>query len=369
MFSDFPNLHPLVVHFPIVLILLGAVLQGVLMFKDSPQLRWGTLIIMGAAFASALVASKVFHAHAAELPALANEIYLDHEKYAAYTLWVSGLTFLLRGIGQYYRIHRRTYESLVLGSAVAAAIFLSLTGHRGAQLVYVAGVGPRGHLVLTADQEHTHGGSTAEKDHQAPAADTGAAPHAHAVPGQAPKPDPHAGHDMGAMDQATGSGKAQAGPGLQQQHATAHPAGDKPAREGTAGHDAMPGMQHPAPQKPGSGHAGMDHTVQAAKGKARDHSSGMDHTRKSSADSKQPAPDHGTMGHGSTQPPASQPAAGHQAGRDHGAMPAAGTHQQMGPAAGPGIQTDRYGRPLIDPTQPYDNNPAREQAQGHPKGH
>lgn len=40
MFSDFPNLHPLVVHLPIVLILLAAALQALLVFKDWPQVRW-----------------------------------------------------------------------------------------------------------------------------------------------------------------------------------------------------------------------------------------------------------------------------------------------------------------------------------------
>ncbi len=42
MFSDFPNLHPLVVHFPIVLILLSVVLQGILLFKDYYQIKWVT---------------------------------------------------------------------------------------------------------------------------------------------------------------------------------------------------------------------------------------------------------------------------------------------------------------------------------------
>ena len=36
MFSDFPNLHPLVVHLPIVLLLLSAGLQALLVYTD-----WG----------------------------------------------------------------------------------------------------------------------------------------------------------------------------------------------------------------------------------------------------------------------------------------------------------------------------------------
>lgn len=57
MFTDFPNLHPLVVRFLIVLILLSVVLQGLLMFRDGQQLCWGILSIMAADFAPALVAS------------------------------------------------------------------------------------------------------------------------------------------------------------------------------------------------------------------------------------------------------------------------------------------------------------------------
>ena len=62
MFKDFPNLHPLVVHFPIVLILVSAALQAVLVFKDRPPVRWITLAMMAGGFAGALAASTVFHA-------------------------------------------------------------------------------------------------------------------------------------------------------------------------------------------------------------------------------------------------------------------------------------------------------------------
>lgn len=329
MFSDFPNLHPLVVHFPIVLILLSAALQVLLVFKDWPQLRWGTLIIMGVAFASALVASKIFHAHIAELPPLTNEIYQDHEKYAAYTLWISGLTFLLRGIGDFYHLHRRSYEGLVLASSLVAAVFLSLTGHRGAQLVYLEGVGPKGNLVMT--DGHEHGSSSPETNHPM---DHGAAEHQ-------PRPG-----DATANEQAQ--------PGTHRMDNNKH-----------TGHSQLP-----ASQKPGSSHADMAHMdrpMPADKGKGKKDMAGMDHSRMDHGKNKKPVADHQALGHGATPAPSKIPAAGHPAGMDHGATPAAAGHQQMGHTPGQGVKTDRYGRPLIDPTEPYDNNPAREQSRRHPK--
>lgn len=160
MFSDFPNLHPLVVHVPIVLILLGAALQAVLVLKDWEQVRWGTLLILAGGFAGALAASTTFHAMPMGLAPRAAAVFADHEKYASYTLWLSGITLLLRGIGQFFKIQRRVYEVLVLGFALAAAGALSVAGHRGAQLVYVEGVGPQGHLVMKG-HHHDEGDAAA----------------------------------------------------------------------------------------------------------------------------------------------------------------------------------------------------------------
>jgi uncharacterized membrane protein len=363
MFSDFPNLHPLVVHFPIVLILLGAVLQALLVFKDWQQVRWVTLLIMGAGFASALVASKVFHAHTAELPALANEIYQDHEKYSAYTLWVSGITFLLRGIGEFYRIHRRSYESLVFASSLVAAVFLSLTGHRGAQLVYLAGVGPQGHLVMTED--HEHGDKRQEKSQLMPAAGKDAdqhqhgepAPHPNNKPGASDRGEMHTGHAAGGGDSARQPDR--------HQHPASPAAGHKPA--GPAAGGLGP---HAAPQKPGTSQAempAMHHPTPGKKEKGKENMAAIDHSRMGKSKNKK-AQDHGAMGHGATPAPGKAPAADHQAGMDHQATPAAGAHQQMEHAPGQGIRTDSYGRPLLDPAEPYDNNPAREQAPRRPKG-
>ena len=158
MFSDFPNLHPLVVHLPIVLLLLSAGLQALLVYKDWPPVKWITMGVMAGGFLGAVAVSTYFHALPTGLAPRAAAVFAAHEQFAGYTLWLSGITLLLAGVGEFFKIKRRVYEILVLVSAVATAGVLSVAGHRGAQLVYIEGVGPKGHLVMKG---HEHGGAEA----------------------------------------------------------------------------------------------------------------------------------------------------------------------------------------------------------------
>ena len=86
MFSDFPNLHALVVHFPVVLLLVAAALQAVLVFKDWQQVRWIALVVMAGGLAGGIAASTTFHAMPRGLPPKAAAIFAVHEQYAGYTL-------------------------------------------------------------------------------------------------------------------------------------------------------------------------------------------------------------------------------------------------------------------------------------------
>jgi uncharacterized membrane protein len=230
MFSDFPNLHPLVVHFPIVLVLLAAALQAVLVFREWPPVRWITLVVMAGGFAGALAASTTFHAMPMGLAPRAAAVFAAHEKFASYTLWLSGITLLLRSVGEYFKLQRRAYEILVLGFALAAAGALSVAGHRGAQLVYVEGVGPQGHLVMKGN--HHDDGDAA------------------AMPGMEMEAGGHA-DKQGADDHHEDAAPEQSSPTEKP-----HPAGmsgmdmsgPKPARPAakSGAMPAMPGMKMPA---------------------------------------------------------------------------------------------------------------------------
>jgi hypothetical protein len=115
---------------------------------------------MAAAFFSALAASTIFHAMpSADAPKAAMQIFEEHEKYAQLTLWMSGITLLLKSIGIFFKINRRLYELIVLLAAIIAAIFLSIAGHHGAKLTHVAGVGPMGRYLMK-----DHGAGHDEKD-------------------------------------------------------------------------------------------------------------------------------------------------------------------------------------------------------------
>lgn len=353
MFSDFPNLHPLVVHVPIVLILLGAALQAVLVFKDWEQVRWGTLLILAGGFAGALAASTTFHAIPTGLAPRAAAVFAAHEKYAGYTLWLSGITLLLRGIGQFFKIQRRAYEMLVLAFALAAAGVLSVAGHRGAQLVYVEGVGPQGHL-LDKNHGHSHGHEEAGS-HDEP---DGSGSHAAAAASPQSSAADMPGMDMSAPATAPkASVKAPAGEMGTMKMADSKPA--RPAPKAGAMAD-MPGMNMPAAKTPPSMPKGMDMSRPARPNQQKEMSgmANMPGMNSSSAEARKPGkaptgmegmPDMPSMKSAPAAQPA--PAPGNMAdmpGMEKGqAMPATGSM--------PGMTMPNP----LDKFRFKDNNPAR----------
>ncbi len=163
MFKDFPSLHPLVIHFPVVLILISVAFQAIAVWNPNwTQIRWATLLLMAGGFFSSLLASTLFHAMITpNARKLALETFANHEEFAQYTLWTSGIVLLLKIVGIFYITNRRSFEILIFVGAIITAIFLSITGHRGARLTHVYGVGPQGKYLM---EEHEHGGSNGMMD-------------------------------------------------------------------------------------------------------------------------------------------------------------------------------------------------------------
>src|SRR3546814_960624 len=88
--DDFPNLHPMVVHFPIVLLMLAALLQLASFFVFKKELGIITLAVLILGFIGAYAASKFFHANTHGLPEHIQMILEEHEWFASATIWLSG---------------------------------------------------------------------------------------------------------------------------------------------------------------------------------------------------------------------------------------------------------------------------------------
>ena len=364
MFKDFPNLHPLVVHFPIVLILLSAALQAVLVFKDWPPVRWITLGIMAGGFAGALAASTVFHAMPIGLSPKAADVFSAHEQYAGYALWLSGITLLLGGVGEFFQLRRRAFDVLVLVSALAAAGAVSVAGHHGAQLVYIAGVGPQGHLVMKGD-DHEHGGTQAmpgmemeadghdaqgkADEHQEAATSTSSGPQSTT---EKPAPNDMPGMDMGSK----------ASPKKSNSNAPARdPMGDMDMPGTKPGSQARP---VPRPSTPQAMPKGMDRST-PAKSKQMEAMPGMS---KPSAGAKKPAKaksggegmsDMSNMADmpGMKASPSKQPSKARQPMENMKGMPGTDKAQAM-PAMGTMPGMSMPANPM-DKFRFEDNNPAR----------
>lgn len=151
-YSDFPNLHPLVVHFPIVLLLLAFVSQLAGFFVFQKPLSWVTLLLLLGGVVGATMASNVFHPHTAGLSENVQKMLEEHEFYAGLTTWFAVIALFLKIISHNWLTRKKWAEIVVLLLLAGSAVTVSLTGHLGAQMVHVEGVGPQGNYLEQHDE-------------------------------------------------------------------------------------------------------------------------------------------------------------------------------------------------------------------------
>ncbi|WP_114780607.1 DUF2231 domain-containing protein [Botryobacter ruber] len=150
-FGSFPTLHPLVVHFPLVLLLLAAVAQLASFFVFGRELSWVTMVLLAGGFVGAVVAIYFVHPHTQQLPYRTQQVLEIHEKFASYTLWISGIAVVGKAVSHFFFNRKRVAEVVIALFVVAAATFVSLAGHYGSQLAYIEGVGAQGRYL---EQHH-----------------------------------------------------------------------------------------------------------------------------------------------------------------------------------------------------------------------
>ena len=153
--DEFPNLHPLIVHFAIVLILVGAVFQLVYVFFMKKEVAWIAFGTAAVGFVAAYLAAGPYHPHTQELSEQAKQVLGQHDRWAEWTLWLGGAGAGLQGLNLFFLQDKRWAVGLVAAVLLGAGYTVSKAGHFGSQLVYIEGVGPQGQHVESEDS-HSH---------------------------------------------------------------------------------------------------------------------------------------------------------------------------------------------------------------------
>ncbi len=143
-----PNpLHPALVHFPIVLILVGTAVAAAAVFLRRWHLPWlaAGLLLAGAAGAMAAAWSgEEADEEVGSLSPAAEQILEEHEEWGERTRNLAIAAGLLAvgavAAGGYPKISR-TLGILTAVAGLAASYAVAETGHYGGQLVYQHGVG------------------------------------------------------------------------------------------------------------------------------------------------------------------------------------------------------------------------------------
>ena len=165
-----PNVHPMIVHFPLVLLFVAAAVDALaLAFRVRwPGLRLGAtgLYTAGAATALAAFFSGRAAATSVMLPPGAIALLAAHAEWAERTVWFFGVYAVGRRARDWRlrRPSRPRDATLLIAGALGLALLFG-TGERGARLVYEQGVGVAAVEVKEGtrhDHSH-HGGAGAEE--------------------------------------------------------------------------------------------------------------------------------------------------------------------------------------------------------------
>lgn len=140
-----PNIHPTIVHFPLALLFIAALMDAISLFL--PEKWWneristllygiGTLSVLFTYLTGRSAADTVF------MPAETQTVLNQHADWAWFTLWFFGLYLLLRILFHYLSLWSRTDIRIVVLITVLPGLFLLYqTGDHGAKMVFGYGVG------------------------------------------------------------------------------------------------------------------------------------------------------------------------------------------------------------------------------------
>jgi len=149
-----PNIHPVLIHFPIVLLLLAPLLDVAgLMFKKHRWLIQNANLMYFFAGISLVVVylSGRVAADSVDIPTQAYLTLSTHADWALYTLILGGFNAAFRGYQLFKGKEDRPSQGFLIIPGLVVVVLLFFTADNGAKLVYAHGVGV---TVMEQDDHH-----------------------------------------------------------------------------------------------------------------------------------------------------------------------------------------------------------------------
>ncbi|NOS93194.1 MAG: hypothetical protein HOP30_14835 [Cyclobacteriaceae bacterium] len=151
--DDFPTLHPLIVHFAIVLIIVAAGLQLLNLIMLKKEVSWIIAGILLTGVLAAWFASRNFHPHTHGISEHAQLVLDQHDKWADWTINLGIVGLVLQAVNLFAFKGKRWAAAVVALILIGSAYSVSRAGHYGSQLVHIEGIGPQGKYL---EMEHNH---------------------------------------------------------------------------------------------------------------------------------------------------------------------------------------------------------------------
>jgi uncharacterized membrane protein len=132
------HLHPLLVHFPIALILTGFLADAVFLFYKKEKCLSKTgfyLMVLGTLAAAVAYTSGQLFANEPTQGEIVN-VFERHELFALFTLIIMGIGSVVRIYAAVKKIDTKLMNWAVFGFYFLGALFVGLTGFMGGTMVY-----------------------------------------------------------------------------------------------------------------------------------------------------------------------------------------------------------------------------------------
>ncbi|MCF6237684.1 MAG: DUF2231 domain-containing protein [Candidatus Marinimicrobia bacterium] len=153
-----PNIHPVLIHFPIVLLVLAPLLDlGAILLKKQTWLSKNANLLYALAGLSVLVVyiSGRLAADSVNIPTQAYTTLSTHANWALYTLILGGINGVFRGFQLFRKKAESPFQWYLIIPGLVVVLLLLFTADNGAKLVYAHGVG-----VTACEPEDQHKMST-----------------------------------------------------------------------------------------------------------------------------------------------------------------------------------------------------------------